>query len=278
MPYLVPHEINYFERIYIMARKSEKQVVLETVDAPLRELGFTDVNIMEGWYRYINPDNKMSIAFNRSPYGDYFRVSHFAGNQHVNLDFFNKGLTSDVYFKSKSQNERRDELREILLGFLDATVTYALPLMERLSMGKLQFTEHQYLMLSKDTQDKAKMFSQKYDIPIEYSEANVEKLSSILDTLRCNDYSDENLMKNLDAIIEAAAYFGEILIDRDKTAHWKFDERDEVYVVKFRNSDCSPLGCITDHWDCTPELEIYTLQNRCKVIFGQFRINYGRFE
>ena len=261
-----------------MPRKTEKQVVLETVDAPLRALGFTEVKVYEnaGCYEYENPEKNAGIHFNRGRYGEYFRAFHFIHNYIFKLEYLNRGLTSDVYFKS---NRRRDELREIMLVFLDATVNYVMPVLNRMSETKFRTTNEMYIALSEETHQKAKALSQEHCLTIECSEANMTKLSNIIEALRNNDYSNENIKRNIKTLINAAAYLGEVIISHCANAHWEWAEEEKrvFYVINCDGQQYCMLYCLVDHWLYTPEFEYYSLLNACKVILHQFRMDKGRF-
>jgi hypothetical protein len=232
---------------------NQTQIVMSVFEKPLSKLKFVCTETdNRGYYVFTNSSNDCKIELNRGP-RKYFRIMYSTKDYYFGLDSFDPKykLQSDIYYSTTA------DLKKALQYYLEATIEYALPLIERLPKPVPQITQEMVTQLARNTKERARCWEKRHNATLAVTDTCISLLQAQLDGLRDNDYSKTHFDELSDEIINASAYLGELILTGKSRPHW--DWKDDRYLLVFDNGHCfDTLNTVLGYWLYTPEFSDYT--------------------
>jgi len=247
------------------------KLVLGIVSKPLEAQGYMCTETGNGAVKFHNPDNDSDISFYRGRYRnfivDYSRAPEYRFRPHLFDPRYGLGLEDGLFgqfYYSLS------ELESIIYQYLDITICYAIPLLNRLPVPCPHVTMEMYASLSINVESRAKRWASENNMPLRFEAKTLETLQNSIDQIRNGDYAKEHFEDALERILDLAASLGEIVIGYKKHCQWGWivsDNLPEGYYISCNCEYFDPVMAIKNWWIYGPELSEYSFLVQCEKFF-----------
>lgn len=171
-----------------------------------------------------------------------FRTSLMAPMRDYQLYLIDEKFKNKYFWNYNSESELQDILKE----FCEHIKYYGIETLEILSKEYLKLDKSVFDALSVETKTKSESFAKRFDLHLENSKEQLDKLIKIVENEKVKSSEP-----NSNFIIDAAAYYGELIIN-NIGGSWQYDNyKGEDYIVPGvggKNIDVSPIDYINTYW------------------------------